>query len=105
MNYLLLTAETVSSNGAISSGDVVTVSAAIIVLAFVAAGITCYLKSKKNDDAALEEFFKTMSNTIKSDILTILAEYTNKDLKGDFNTVYAEVMNKIYGDIYDICLG
>ena len=105
MNYLLLTAETVSSNGAISSGDVVTVSAAIIVLAFIAAGITYYLKSKKNDDAALEEFFKTMSNTIKSDILTILAEYTNKDLKGDFNTVYAEVMNKIYGDIYDICLG
>ena len=105
MNYLLLTAETVSSNGAINTGDIVTVSAAIIVLAFVAAGITYYLKSKKNDDAALEEFFKTMSNTIKSDILTILAEYANKELKGDFNTVYAEVMNKIYGDIYDICLG
>ena len=103
MNYLFLTAETVSSNGG-GANPIVVTSASILVLVLVILGIVYYLKGKKNDDIALEEFFKNMSDTIRADILSVLAEYDGKDLKGDFDQVYTEVMDEIYSDIYDICL-
>lgn len=103
MNYLLLTAETVSSNGG-GANPIVVTSASILVLVIVVLGLVYYFKGKKNGDDALEEFFKNMSDTIRADILSILVEYDGKDLKGDFEQVYTEVMDKIYSDIYNICL-
>ena len=105
MNYLLLTAETVSANGGGGVSPIVVTSASILVLVLVILGIVYYMKGKNNGDKALEEFFKNMSATMRADILNILAEYDGKDLEGDFEKVYGEIMDKLYEDIYNVCLG